>query len=229
MKNVKIILQNKGGVGKSFLSALVLKKKIESEANFVLVDIDSGNRSNIKRFKGTDFSKHIVEFSLIKGETIEKGLFSALFEQFAKLEKDEFILDLGGNESRELITLFKSIGIEDVVEFFNDLELNVELLVVMRVNDKDCYDFYSTVNNVVENKISTSAMINGNSFDDVNDPTFVNLKKTLEKDGTTVKPFGTIPTGEPRTRISNFIGTGFSSNLGMFKGMFKRQYTDLEV
>ena len=44
------IASGKGGVGKSFLTALILEKEKQANTNFSIMDIDSGNRSTFKRF-----------------------------------------------------------------------------------------------------------------------------------------------------------------------------------
>lgn len=223
MKKVLIINQNKGGVGKSFLTALLLEKFKMTGVNASCIDIDSGNRSTYKRFQDKDdYSNLVHEFSLIKGDSIDKGLFNDLFESFSGSEKDLFLLDLGGNESRELLSLFKIIGMEDIEEFFAENNLEVEFLTVVKSGDKDCLDHLVNVNNLLKkSKVKQTVFVNSISFDSETNISYENLQLYCKSNKIELKTFGRVPSGYAEDSISEYVRSGFNTKLGMFKGLFR--------
>lgn len=230
MKKVTIINQNKGGVGKSFLTALILEKEKQAGSNFVIIDIDSGNRSTFKRFsENENYADYVSEFSLLKGDAIDKGLFNDFFEKISISQKDNFYLDLGGNESREILSLFKTIGVENVAEFFKATGINVEFMTVIKVGDRDCLDHFNNVANTLGKHIKHTCMANSNSFENESVETFKALENYCKKSGITLKTFGKCPAGHIENTLSDYVRSGFTSSLGMFKGIWVGMVENLNL
>jgi len=230
MKRAIIINQNKGGVGKSFLTALILEKEKQANSNFTIMDIDSGNRSTFKRFSENEgYAAYVTEFSLLKGDTIDKGLFSIFFESLNNSTKDIFYLDLGGNESREILSLFKTIGVESVAEFFKATGIDVEFMTVVKVGDRDCLDHLNNVRTTLGKNIKHTCMANSNSFEHEGIETFKALERECKKSGITLKTFGKCPAGHIETTISEYVRSGFKSSLGMFRGIFVGMVENLNL
>jgi hypothetical protein len=229
-KTVKIINQNKGGVGKSFLASLILQKEIKQASNFTILDIDSGNRSTYKRFHGIEpFTNFVGSFSLLKGETIEKGLFNDLFGRIAESKKEVFYLDLGGNESREILSLFKSIGIEDVASFFKENNIDAEFITVIKSGDRDCLDHLKNVTETLNGKIPQTCMVNCISIDQEADPIFQKLKEECKKLNIKVTVFGESSGGHVESTISEYVRSGFQTKLQMLQGVFNKMVDKLEI
>lgn len=230
MKKVIIINQNKGGVGKSFLTALILEKEKQANTNFSIMDIDSGNRSTFKRFSENEgYAAYVTEFSLLKGDTIDKGLFSIFFESLNNSTKDIFYLDLGGNESREILSLFKTVGVESVAEFFKATGIDVEFMTVVKVGDRDCLDHLYNVTTTLGKNIKHTCMANSNSFENESVAFFKSLENYCKKSGITLKTFGKCPAGHIETTISEYVRSGFKSSLGMFRGIFVGMVENLNL
>lgn len=230
MKKVTIINQNKGGVGKSFLTALILEKEKKAGSNFIIIDIDSGNRSTFKRFsENDDYAQYVSEFSLLKGDAIDKGLFNEFFERISSSDKDIFYLDLGGNESREILSLFKTIGVENVAEFFKSIDVDVQFLTVVKVGDRDCLDHLKNVSLLIEKDFKHTCMANSNSFDDESDDNYAKLQAFCKKGKVNIKPFGKAPAGKISDTISDYVRSGFTTSLGMFKGIFVGMVENLNI
>lgn len=230
MKKVTIINQNKGGVGKSFLTALILEKERQAGSNFVVIDIDSGNRSTYKRFSENDnYVDFVSEFSLLKGDAIDKGLFNEFFEKISISPKDTFYLDLGGNESREILSLFKTIGVENVLEFFKATNIEVEFLTVIKNADRDCLDHLKNVKDTIGTHFKHTCMVNANSFEDESIESFKVLENNCKKSKTGLKVFGKCPSGHIEATISEYVRSGFTSSLGMFKGIFVGMVENLNL
>lgn len=228
MKKVTIINQNKGGSGKSFLAALILKKEVKAGANFILIDIDSGNRSSYKRFSETEeYAPCIDEYSLLDGDSIDKGLFNDFFESIAESSKDVFYLDLGGNESREILALFQAIGIENVSAFMDAAGLDLQFYTVVRAGDRDCIDHLANVVDVIGDKFGHTCYVNEISI--ANDGDFKVLEKVTKKLKVGLRRFGNSPKGVPERKLSDYVKSGFQTSLGMFHGIFVGMVDNLDL
>lgn len=104
MKQVHFILQSKGGVGKSLLTALIGQKKRQKE-NILFVDLDSSTKSTMRqlRFLG---SGRIEDVSLLneKDVLIRDNLISYL-ESLTESSFEEIYLDFGAPESEQFPSL----------------------------------------------------------------------------------------------------------------------------
>lgn len=230
MKKVTIINQNKGGVGKSFLTSLILEKEKNAGSNFVIMDIDSGNRSTYKRFsENENYADFVSEFSLLKGDSIDKGLFNDFFERVSVSSRDKFYLDLGGNESREILSLFKTIGVENVADFFKATGIDVEIMTVIKVGDRDCLDHFKNVSLTINNSFKHTCMANANSFEHEGEDQFKALESNCKKAKISLKVFGKAPAGKISDTISDYVRSGFTSSLGMFKGIWVGMVENLNL
>lgn len=231
MKKVTIINQNKGGVGKSFLTALILEKeKKQNQQPFIIMDIDSGNRSTYKRFcENEEYASLVDEFSLLKGDAIDKGLFNTFFEDIAKSDIERFYLDLGGNESREFLTLLQTIGIENVLEFFKFSEITVEFITVVKCGDRDCIDHLKNVMSQIGSHFEHICMVNANSYDNESIDSYKALKALCLKSNVKFRTFGKCPGGLISETISAYVRSGFKTSLGMFRGVFVGMVENLEL
>ena len=222
MKKVTIINQNKGGVGKSFLTALILEKEKNTSPNsFIIIDVDSGNRSTYKRFSENEvYAQFVDEFSLLKGDAVDKGLFNTFFADISIGNLDKFYLDLGGNESREILILFQTIGVSNVADFFKASGIEVEFMTVLKCGDRDCIDHFKNVITQIDSHFKHVCMVNANSYDNESVDAYVALKALCKKENVEFRTFGKCPSGLIADTISDYVRSGFQSSLGMFRGIF---------
>lgn len=223
-KSVVIINQNKGGVGKSFLTSLIVAKSIKNNDNFIVVDVDSGNQSTSKRFAKTEFEKHIKSFSIIEGDTIQQTTFNSLFDNLSSANVEKIYLDFGGTESREILAFFRMVGIESVSDYFKEIGLNVEFWTVINCEDSATTAHLNNTIETLKGQIPILIFVN-NQSGYINN----NLLDEYKKMGLEVRHFGDIKDARARQIISDYTISGFSSNLGMLKGLWIKQIDNLQT
>ncbi len=230
MKKVLIVNQNKGGVGKSYLSALIFKKYVDQE-NFILVDIDSGNRSSYNRFQLNATTKNkVIDFTLLTADSnIDKDKFNDLFDTISKCNQELIVLDLGGNESREFLSLIEIYGSEVSSEYFKEKNLDVELLTVIKCNQSESIEFLKKSAKILKDQIPMLCFVNANSFDGEDDLEYKNLKSLCKVLNLDLKIFGKAPSGGIRDRISKHVDSGFNTDLHMSKGLFTSMVQALDI
>ena len=223
-KSVIIINQNKGGVGKSFLASLIVGKSAKNNDNFIVVDVDSGNQSTSKRFANTEFEKHIKSFSIIEGDTIQQTTFNTLFNNLAGANVEKIYLDFGGTESREILAFFRMVGIESVSEYFKEIGLNVEFWTVINCEDSATTAHLNNTIETLKGQIPIVVFVN-----DQNGEGNSALLDEYKNRGLDIRHFGDIKDAKARQIISDYVISGFSSNLGMLKGLWSKQMENLKT
>lgn len=147
MKQVKFILQGKGGVGKSLLTWLVYEKQRENP-DAVFLDIDSATKTSFLRLP----ESAVRHFDILKGEKeiTDKTIFFRLFEAIAKSDKSHFYCDLGATESSEfekLLRLESMAQPEKLRKLLSRESIELSLWVVVAGSDAltACIKFLTTL------------------------------------------------------------------------------------
>ena len=119
MANVHIILQGKGGVGKSFIAAMIAQYKLSKGQKPICVDTDPVNAT----FCG--YKKlNVKKLEILEGDEINSRHFDTLIEMIATSGDEDIIIDNGANSfvplSHYLITndvpeLLRSMGHEIII------------------------------------------------------------------------------------------------------------------
>lgn len=126
MKNnsVNIVLQGKGGVGKSFLSSMLAQyfldyKKIKLNG----ADTDPVNNSfaSIKRLG-------VAPVEILKDGAIIQSKFDAIFETIINEQKSTFVIDNGAST---FVPMMKYISDNDLISLFDDLNRPVYIHTVI--------------------------------------------------------------------------------------------------
>ncbi|MFY7912926.1 MAG: hypothetical protein ACOVO2_25380 [Emticicia sp.] len=232
MKKIKLINQNKGGQGKTFLTSLIIAKENQNQSNFIAVDADSGNRSLIKRFEGTPLADKVIEFSLFndkESETIDKTLFEELFNNIADGDYENIYIDLGGNESRELLKFFELIGVESIKEYFNEMDFEVEFFTIISVGDRDCIDHLNKVQKSLKNVFTNVIFINEGFINPRLDTDKIELIEKYAKDNKIELRYFGKAEGSLKDKISDYVRSGFSTSIGMFKGHFNKLIEQVKI
>ena len=119
MANVHIILQGKGGVGKSFIAAMIAQYKLSKGQKPICVDTDPVNAT----FCG--YKKlNVKKLEILEGDEINSRNFDTLIEMIATSGDEDIIIDNGASSfvplSHYLITndvpeLLRSMGHEIII------------------------------------------------------------------------------------------------------------------
>ena len=119
MANVHIILQGKGGVGKSFIAAMIAQYKLSKGQKPICVDTDPVNAT----FCG--YKKlNVKKLEILEGDEINSRHFDTLIEMIATSGDEDIIIDNGASSfvplSHYLITndvpeLLRSMGHEIII------------------------------------------------------------------------------------------------------------------
>lgn len=222
-KKVILINQNKGGVGKSFLAALVLGKETLNKSNFLMVDVDGGNQSTQKRFEqNEEIAPRIRAYSIIEDDTVQQTAFNTLFEGLAGSDADKIYLDLGGTESREILAFIRLVGIESVIEFFDENNLDVEFWTVINKSDSATTNHLNKVIQTLENKLPVVVYVNGQESQNLEGALIGKYREM----GLDIRLFGAIKDARARQIISDHVITGFATKLGMLKGLWAKLIND---
>ena len=225
MKKIKLINQNKGGQGKTFLTSLIIAKEKHNQTSFIAVDADSGNRSLIKRFENTPLADSIIEFSLFndkKEEIIDKTLFEELFNNISEGTVENIYIDLGGNESRELLKFFELVGLENIREYFTENNFEIEFFTIISVGDRDCLDHLDKVQQSLKNVFPNVVFINEGFINPRLDADKIEIITQYAKDHKVELRYFGKAEGSLKDKMSDYVRSGFTSPIGMFKGHFNK-------
>lgn len=105
-KAFNLILQSKGGAGKSFLTYLLgLKHEHDSETFFV--DLDKSTRTSESQLQFLISKKRVANINLTNRENkIDRERLFNVLEHLNEMQHDTFFLDCGAPESEQLPSLF---------------------------------------------------------------------------------------------------------------------------
>ena len=147
-KELNIVINTKGGVGKSLISFNVLTLKYNID-NVEIYEIDNNNKTTLHNSK-----LQIKNLNLNKTEeTIEE----AIFNIFA--DKKNIIIDSGGgDDTKNLIKYIKRADIPFKINFYipvlNDLEINKNIIdtlnLIQDIKDKKVYLVLNKVKDINE-------------------------------------------------------------------------------
>ena len=216
-KKVVLINQNKGGVGKSFLTALIIAKELKEGSKFLVLDCDSANQSTMRRFaENKEVAKHIRPFSIIEEDTIQQTAFNELFNNISTSNANPVYIDLGGTESREILAFFRMIGIDHIIESLEELNIDLEMWTVINPNDSATTQHLNNVIDTLENKRPIKIYVNGSENQNSDSPVLQQYKA----EGYEVNIFGSVKDARAKQFMSDYVLSGFSSSLGMLKGLW---------
>jgi len=118
MKQIHMILQGKGGVGKSFVASLLAQHFIAREITPICIDTDPVN-ATFASYKA--FNVHRIE--LMKGDNIDHRAFDELVDLVMDAPKDStFIID---NGAASFVALCAWMVENHVVQFFEESGVNI--------------------------------------------------------------------------------------------------------
>lgn len=109
MSNVNLIMQGKGGVGKSLIASLIAQYCSES-GSIACYDTDPINTT----FTGYDALK-VKHVEIMEGDDINQRNFDSLIEEIANAKEDNIIIDNGASTFVPLASYINSNGVIDIL------------------------------------------------------------------------------------------------------------------
>lgn len=128
MKRVNLIIQSKGGVGKSLLSTLIGLKRMGSETT-AFVDLDSSTQSSLRQLAFLDPARLETVSLLNEKQVLVRDNLISYLESLSEAPFDEIFFDFGAPESEQFPALIERDLPFD--EFLHLLEMEVFYHIVI--------------------------------------------------------------------------------------------------
>lgn len=200
-----LIIQAKGGVGKSFLTYLIAVKH-EDDNRRTFIDVDSSTKTSTAQLRFlAQKEKRLAEIDLLDGyrKIARDRLFDSL-QQLSELENDIFYLDFGAPESEQIPALLTiDLNQEELKEFeqYLDSAFVFHIVVAGGTAYTACIDYLLKIYQAVGSSFRLVAWLNANTFQ-----TFPQQKDELldvaARCNIPVESFGDI---EPNTELAHKI------------------------
>lgn len=110
--NIHFILQGKGGVGKSYVAALIAQFTLE-KGRILAIDTDPVNAT----FCGYE-GLNVQRAEIMEGEDINPRKFDGLMETIFSAQCDDVIIDNGASSFIPLVSYLRSNGVIDLLKEF---------------------------------------------------------------------------------------------------------------
>lgn len=132
-KNLHLVLQAKGGVGKSAFTYMVASKhKFDNkEALFFDLDDETKTTANQLSFANAQYIDLIDKST----KQIDRTSFDELLVSFSEQEYSDYWLDFGGSTSQQFLMYLKDEGTSDLLQMFEELELKLHIYCVVGGNN----------------------------------------------------------------------------------------------
>lgn len=168
MKQVHLILQSKGGVGKSLLTWFLANHYSDSES-VLFMDVDESTRTSSSRLASILSTPERSLFYPILNEQkkLEREYFLTLFERISNLSTEQIFLDFGAPESEEFRKLLEyEISAEDLSIELAAMGIELILYVVVAGRDafESCSRFLLSMNTIVGTHIEIKILMNEGTF-----------------------------------------------------------------
>ncbi len=177
MKKFYFNLQSKGGVGKSFLTAL-LALKYENDSTVYFVDLDSSVKTSSQQLKFLQGKTpaRFAEMNLLDHRNkIDRQLLFENLNILSSKDYQEFYLDFGAPESAEFPSLFSTdYSVEDFKQI--EKELNAEFILNIIIAGGNSYVACTTYLERIVEFVNGAFKINIY----VNEATFINRNMIQE-------------------------------------------------
>ena len=134
-ETIQLILQAKGGVGKSLFTWFVAHAEKEIRTSFI--DLDESTRTSANRLEFIVGVKRIRHFEILnESKRLEREKIISLFESLAKAQSPNIYVDFGASESEEFRKLLEfDIPAENLNTELTFLEIRLQLFVVIAGRD----------------------------------------------------------------------------------------------
>lgn len=230
---VHLILQSKGGCGKSLLTWF-LANLYANDESVLFMDIDESTKTSSTRLDSILPKGQSVFYPILNEQKkLERELLLNLFEKISCLSATNVFLDFGAPESEEFRKLLEfEIDAESLKEELQSLGIELILFVVVAGRDAfaSCTRFLTSLSDLVDGAILTKILMNEGTFGGIEGIAIG--KQNLEVFGgnATIFPFGNLGDSQSGKDIIKLISNGQKpENLSLaVKLTFKKAMAQVE-
>lgn len=119
MKDVHIVMQGKGGVGKTLISSLLTQYFMSSEKKVLAFDADPINQS-LLRFKGLP----VTAINLMTNQEVDPRLFDPMIEKICSCDEEVIVIDSGASS---FVPLGNYLIASSIIPFLLENDCNIYL------------------------------------------------------------------------------------------------------
>ena len=166
MKKVHLILQSKGGVGKSLLTWM-FANHFKNDTVF-FIDTDESTKTSSSRLNILVSEGKSIFFPILNdNKKLEREMFLTMFERISKLKHETVFVDFGAPESEEFRKLLEfEIDTESLVSELKRINIELVLLIVVAGRDafQSCMKYFNSMVDLSDGKIETNLLMNEGTF-----------------------------------------------------------------
>ncbi len=208
MKQINLILQAKGGVGKSLFTWFVAQAEKENKTSFI--DLDESTKTTANRLEPVVGKNRIRHVDILNDhKRLEREKIIALFESLSKVQSPSIFIDFGAAESEE----FKKLLEYDIPAHLLKVELlqmGIDLKLYVLLAGRDafvaCYAYYEKLNSLIEPHFQIIVLINEGTFGDAEAIGLV--KQNFINSQTVFKGFGNLGNAESGRDVIKILTEG---------------------
>lgn len=205
MKKVNLIIQSKGGVGKSLLVWFIAQ--LEKDKPTAFIDLDESTLTTANRLGKIVGENRVRHFKILnENKKLEREKILNLFEVIASTKTSTWYIDFGAPESEEFKRLLSfDIEAEPLVEELKSIGIELNLLIVIAGRDAlvSCLNYYQSIKSLAGEALSFYALVNEGTFGGIEAVTIG--KKALQQAGIKFLPFGGLGDSESGKEIIQLI------------------------
>ncbi|MEY4539688.1 MAG: hypothetical protein RLZZ306_1445 [Bacteroidota bacterium] len=166
MKIVNLILQAKGGVGKSLFTWFVAHAEKDTKTSFI--DLDESTHTSSNRLESLVGNKRIRHIEILNdSKRLEREKIIGLFESLSKAQSPNIYIDFGASESEEFRKLLEfDIPANILKEELIRMEIDLKIFVVIAGRDAfiSCFNYYQVLSLQIGNHFEPFILLNEGTF-----------------------------------------------------------------
>lgn len=208
MKKVHLILQAKGGVGKSLFTWFVAHAEKDTKTSFI--DLDESTHTSSNRLESIVGNKRIRQVEILnESKRLEREKIISLFESLSKAQTPNIYIDFGASESEEFRKLIEfDIPADILKEELIRMEIELKIFVVIAGRDAfvSCFNYYQMLSQHILNQFELTILLNEGTFGGTEATEIV--KSKLCSTGISFKCFGGLGDSESGRDVIKILTDG---------------------
>ncbi len=226
MKQINLILQAKGGVGKSLFTWFVAQAEKDKKTSFI--DLDESTKTTANRLESVVGKNRIRHVDILNdSKRLEREKIIALFESLSKVQSPTIFIDFGAAESEEFKKLLEFDILAHILkEELSQMEIDLRFYIVLAGRDAflACYSYYEKLKLLIESQFQMIVLINEGTFGDAEAIALV--KQNFINTNAIFRGFGNLGNAESGRDVIKILteGKGEESLNLMGKITFKKDW-----
>lgn len=205
MKKVSLVIQSKGGVGKSLFLWFVAQ--LEKEKTSAFIDLDESTFTTANRLGKVVGENRVKHFKILnENKKLEREKILNLFEVIATTKSKQWFIDFGAPESEEFKRLLTyDISAQTLAEELASMGIQLNLYIVIAGRDAlvASLNYYESIQKLVGEALPFVALLNEGTFGGIES---ISLgKELLQKANINFMPFGGLGDSESGKEIIQLI------------------------